>query len=346
MKCPKCGYLGFETTDRCRNCQYDFSLAPFRPESELALNDRTADVPDADFDLPAISRPSETPSTTLDLDRLFGEREPANQEAAVIEPARPEASSKSAGAWDADNHVEEPDDDPPADPEPDVADDSDEDDVPQIAAVRDEDSLPFDDVPIVPPPAARVPLAVRRSTPEMPRNRPRTGRIPRTDSLDLGPALDGKTAQSAAAVTETIASLLQTPSLAARIGAGAIDALLITVLNGAVIYLTLRVTGLQNSLADVRLLPLVPFVGFLAAIAFGYVAAFTVGGGQTIGKMMLSLRVIGDDGRPVDAAGGVLRAVGCMLVPVTFGLSYLPAIFTSDHRALHDRIAGTRVVQE
>jgi len=42
MKCPKCGYLGFETTDRCRNCQYDFSLAPLRAETDLALNDRAA----------------------------------------------------------------------------------------------------------------------------------------------------------------------------------------------------------------------------------------------------------------------------------------------------------------
>ena len=37
MKCPKCGYLGFETTDRCRNCQYDFSLTPFAADPELTL---------------------------------------------------------------------------------------------------------------------------------------------------------------------------------------------------------------------------------------------------------------------------------------------------------------------
>jgi hypothetical protein len=42
----------------------------------------------------------------------------------------------------------------------------------------------------------------------------------------------------------------------------------------------------------------------------------------------------------------MLRAAGCMLVPVTFGLSYVPALVTSDHRALHDRLAGTRVVRE
>ena len=46
MKCPKCGYLGFETTDRCRNCQYDFSLAPFISEPELTLQgaDRTSRI--------------------------------------------------------------------------------------------------------------------------------------------------------------------------------------------------------------------------------------------------------------------------------------------------------------
>ena len=101
-------------------------------------------------------------------------------------------------------------------------------------------------------------------------------------------------------------------------------------IDAAVVYLTLRVTGLQNTLDDLRVLPPVPFVGFLGVVAFGYVAAFTVAGGQTIGKMVLGLRVIGDDGRRVDAAGGMIRALGCMLVPVTLGLSYLPALFTSD----------------
>jgi uncharacterized RDD family membrane protein YckC len=28
MKCPKCGYLGFEDVELCRNCGYDFSLTP------------------------------------------------------------------------------------------------------------------------------------------------------------------------------------------------------------------------------------------------------------------------------------------------------------------------------
>ena len=37
MKCPKCGYLGFEHVDRCRNCGYDFSLSASIDLPELSL---------------------------------------------------------------------------------------------------------------------------------------------------------------------------------------------------------------------------------------------------------------------------------------------------------------------
>src|SRR5687767_13356659 len=93
MKCPKCGYLGFETTERCRNCQYDFSLAPFRTEAELTLQDGTRAIESPlDFELPPLERPSEAPDpSVLDLDRLFGDPEPgaAAQAPAVISERPP-----------------------------------------------------------------------------------------------------------------------------------------------------------------------------------------------------------------------------------------------------------------
>jgi uncharacterized RDD family membrane protein YckC len=67
MKCPKCGYLGFETSDRCRNCGYDFSLLS-SPEAAFDLPvDQTDEplIPSPDSGLKA--RPS------LDLDRIIGE---------------------------------------------------------------------------------------------------------------------------------------------------------------------------------------------------------------------------------------------------------------------------------
>ena len=61
MKCPKCGYLGFESGDRCRNCGYDFSLAP--PAA-------------AALDL-ALGREVEPSRPALDLDRIIGGVDPA-----------------------------------------------------------------------------------------------------------------------------------------------------------------------------------------------------------------------------------------------------------------------------
>jgi uncharacterized RDD family membrane protein YckC len=40
VKCPKCGYLGFETGDRCKNCGYDFSLLERSPASGSALESK------------------------------------------------------------------------------------------------------------------------------------------------------------------------------------------------------------------------------------------------------------------------------------------------------------------
>src|ERR1044071_4426906 len=79
MKCPKCGYLGFEPVDRCRNCGYDFSLtapadAPDFPirrdtssnpledltmlEASLSSNDARPEVVLPDLDGAATERPS------------------------------------------------------------------------------------------------------------------------------------------------------------------------------------------------------------------------------------------------------------------------------------------------
>lgn len=330
MKCPKCGYLGFETTDRCRNCQYDFSLSAFTTEPDLALREDPAQESPGDFELPALKRQTDNLTAgALDLDRLFGDAEPG--------AAGPELTLGSARVAAPAVLASAP---PPSALEP----------TPEASGFQAEsNALPFDDAPLLPR-AARTPLAVRRATPEIPRNRPRTTRPVRMEApLAFEPApapAPLKSAEASAQAAETVASLMQAPSLASRVGAGVIDLTLLVAVDAAVLFLTLRISGLQATIEDLRVIPVVPFAAFLGLLAFGYLAAFTVAGGQTIGKMLLRLRVISDDGRPIDAAGGVLRAVGCMLVPATLGLSYVPAFFSSDHRTLHDRLAGTRVVSE
>ena len=79
MKCPKCSYIGFEATDRCRNCGYDFALATEAPAPpELALRSGTVDGPLTDLALRATPGAPAAPrapgaKAPLDLDRVIGE---------------------------------------------------------------------------------------------------------------------------------------------------------------------------------------------------------------------------------------------------------------------------------
>jgi uncharacterized RDD family membrane protein YckC len=75
-----------------------------------------------------------------------------------------------------------------------------------------------------------------------------------------------------------------------RLLSGAIDATILGAINTGVVYLTLRVVGLQMS--DAGILPPVPLGAFLLLLNSAYLALFTVAGGQTIGKMIMKLRVV------------------------------------------------------
>jgi uncharacterized RDD family membrane protein YckC len=75
MKCPKCGYVGFESVTRCRNCGYEFSLAaPHVPELTIRdESDRHESPPD---DLALVNAPApEAPNSTLlqNVDRALGQ---------------------------------------------------------------------------------------------------------------------------------------------------------------------------------------------------------------------------------------------------------------------------------
>lgn len=61
MKCPKCGYLGFEHVDRCRNCGYEFALAQVTlaaPELPIRTQQATVDLL---RDLALLDEPSRPP---------------------------------------------------------------------------------------------------------------------------------------------------------------------------------------------------------------------------------------------------------------------------------------------
>jgi uncharacterized RDD family membrane protein YckC len=84
------------------------------------------------------------------------------------------------------------------------------------------------------------------------------------------------------------------------------------------------------------------FVG-LGALYQIYFAGVT---GQTLGKRLLHLRVIGGRGTAPGPLGGILRFATLVLSILPAGLGWLWCLFDRERRALHDHLAGTYVILE
>jgi uncharacterized RDD family membrane protein YckC len=314
MKCPKCGYLGFESRGRCLNCGYDFSLTP--PETaalDLALQPDLEPLgPPPDLALAEAPEPfaaiPKGGGQRLDLDRIIG----------APSEGRNRAEALSEG------------------------------DLPLFGSLPAETARA-----IVSPSRPRAPLAVRRATPEIPRAKMRTERPPGAPNAaaalgsgqpamlfeppvaQLGIAADGadgRTVEGEAAAAP-----------ARRVLAALVDLLLLLAVDAAVLYLTLRLVGLTP--ADIRVLPLVPLVAFLMLLNGGYFVAFTAVGGQSIGKMAAGIKVISQEDCPVAFTGATLRTLGYVASALPLGAGFLLGLLGSEKRALHDRLARTRVVR-
>jgi uncharacterized RDD family membrane protein YckC len=306
MKCPKCGYLGFETTDRCRHCGYDFSLStPAVTASELPL--RSRDEPEA-------------PLEDFDLDRMIGEPDPAPTPSAF--PLRSVAE----------------DDEKPEHPAGRAAT------PPALSLFAREPAAESDDTPLITTPRPpRPPLAVRRATPEVARRRtPRTIRRDE-DGMSLQLEASATAGPDAAVVGAEAEPTAPAAPIAARLFSALVDAALLGTINAVIVYLTLAIAGI--SFGELRLVPPVPMAAFLLLLNGGYLIAFTTAGGQTLGKMLTHIRVTAEGGGRVDMRGAVLRAIGILLTVALLGIPYLAVFFSQQRRALHDRLAGTRVIK-
>ena len=359
MKCPKCGYLGFETSDRCRNCGYDFSLAlEVGPASELPLRSaQDLGEPLADFDLSDLATDNpKDPPVALDLDRIIGAAPDAT--VASASPVRPQSGAPSGQTTGSASSAPRARVAPSA---PHASVRRNAPNAPSAPAARSAPSAPAapgapdpaplplfsetDDTPLITAPRPpRPPLAVRRTTPEIPRTRARSV-TPRPDDAEISlltavPEEDG--GQIPRADTPAQTSTIAPAPAGRRLTAALIDLTLLGTINVVVLYLTLAMTGLSRE--QMALLPILPIVTFFLILDGGYLVAFIAASGQTIGKMIVGIRVLGDDGRRVDIAGALLRACGCAVSVLTAGVGYLPAFIASDGRALQDRISGTRVV--
>jgi uncharacterized RDD family membrane protein YckC len=195
------------------------------------------------------------------------------------------------------------------------------------------------------PSAPRPPLAVRR-TPDTPRLRAMPKAVERAPEPQLDFLEEPAAPVAPAAAVKRAPAMplrqLETTGAGRRLIAAIIDHSILFAIDAVVLYLTLRISLL--TVDEWRALPLLPMVTFLGLLKLSYFTAFTCVGGQTIGKMAAHIRVISDDERPLDAGLALHRALAGAVSFLILGAGFIPALFGADRRALHDRLAHTRVV--
>ena len=194
------------------------------------------------------------------------------------------------------------------------------------------------------PPVPRAPLSVRRATPEALRLRSyATGSRSKelTLNFDSATAEEGGQPASTSAAGTVITS--EPAGAGSRMKAALVDASLLVAIDVAVIYLTLRLCDLTVS--NLGALPLTPLVAFLALLNGGYLVTFTAAGGQTIGKMVAGIKVVGVGHARVPPRSALLRTAAYFVSALPVGLGFLTGFFDRERHALHDRLTETRVVK-
>jgi uncharacterized RDD family membrane protein YckC len=201
------------------------------------------------------------------------------------------------------------------------------------------------DAPVLPPP--RAPLAVRRATPTPARIRPRTP-TPQPEAIPLlsrepedvpaAPSAQDLPPDRPAAGLST----LDGATAGRRTSAAAIDLGLLLLIDLVVLHFTLALCGLTFN--DLHVLPVLPMAAFLVVLNGGYIILFTGTLGQTFGKMATSIEVVSDRRDGMTLRRAVVRTAAMVVSLLPAGLGWLAGL-VGDHRGLHDRLAGTRVVR-
>lgn len=155
----------------------------------------------------------------------------------------------------------------------------------------------------------------------------------------------------------------------ARVGASIIDTLVIVVPLAVCFVVLFVVTGVgsedfNSETDDIPPIPRAFLVGLLVLFVIWFVVALLYPGmtmsrkggrnGQTLGKQLLGIRVLRDDGQPVSFGFALLREVvikgllvgqiGGFLLYIPVLLNYLWPLWDESSQALHDKLVKTHVV--
>lgn len=130
------------------------------------------------------------------------------------------------------------------------------------------------------------------------------------------------------------------PALARRLASALYEALLVV------------------ALAFIATFPFLAFVGdathgwrrhllqaWILVVVGAYFVGFWTRGGQTLPMKTWRIRVVRHDGAPVGTGRAIHRYLLAVLGGAALGLGFLWALFDRDGQFLHDRLAGTALVE-
>jgi len=380
MRCPKCHYLSFDPEPRCKNCGYDLEVDD-ADLAMRAAEPADEEVPDLTLhERPAASAPA---PVSLELRKAQAEPEsapdpqwepePEPEWEPVEEPAAPpsprlsvvehQARQPRAQMRSASTALVDPPArmfPPPIDtaaraPEPPImrtpfrAPNTTAELPLFVKGIAENEGL-TDEADVRQPeevelPPARPPLSVRRSAPEpsRPRTQPAARRVGPLDHDLLEDLQRVEREEAIARGVDPAAGLSSAAGVepSHRAAAAAIDVGVLGGIATFVFWATLRLCNV--SLSGLGAGALVPLLFFLALMDLGYLLMFTAAGGQTIGKMLMGIRVESVDEAGVSLRRAAWRSLLTLVSVIGLGLGWLPVLL--GHGTLHDRLARTRVVR-
>ena len=130
-----------------------------------------------------------------------------------------------------------------------------------------------------------------------------------------------------------------------RFGARSIDGVILWVVNMTANFFLFGFFGLRRMDPAHMLAYFGSLTSFQFAVAITYETLFVWKYGGTPGKLILGLKIIRADGSDLSFALALGRYAATIVTGFTMGIGHLMAAIDDEKRALHDRLANTRVIK-
>ena len=132
-----------------------------------------------------------------------------------------------------------------------------------------------------------------------------------------------------------------TPGIARRLASGLYDLLLVAAVVLVATFPFLAIVGDATHGWRRNLLQ-----AWVIGVSGAYFVWFWTHGGRTLAMKTWRIRLVADDGRPVNTLRAVHRYAVALLGLAAAGAGFAWALVDRDRQFLHDRLSGTRLVDD